>query len=255
MNTDFLKAYEDLSNLQEANNKVTGRFDRPIARGGSWFGINPAYSEDELARIEQDKLVAKEQEKQKLITKYLDKIKTITTAAEAHAFNRLHWRKADRLEYLPLVDAETFEPIYDAEAKKAAVDAMWNWVNTNLDAAEAVAAEIRANGGKAIAVKTNCLDKASIEEAKAVVDKEFGICDILINGAGGNNVGKPFVFGGAGAVFCPSGGGEPSFVNAALFKTQHVIIVGVKLDTLTRTAERSGNPSGFQTQNTIAFSK
>lgn len=137
MNTDFLKAYEDLSNLQEANNKVTGRFDRPIARNGSWFGINPAYSEDELARIEQDKLAAKEQEKQKLITKYLDKIKTITTTDEAHAFNRLHWRKADRLEYLPLVDAETFEPIYDTEAKKAAVDAMWNWVNTNLDAAEA----------------------------------------------------------------------------------------------------------------------
>ena len=60
-------------------------------------------------------------------------------------------------------------------------------LDINLDAAEAVAEEIRKNGGKAIAVKTNCLDKASIEEAKAVVDKELGTCDILINGAGGNN--------------------------------------------------------------------
>ena len=42
-------------------------------------------------------------------------------------------------------------------------------LDINLDAAEAVAEEIRKNGGKAIAVKTNCLDKASIEEAKAVV--------------------------------------------------------------------------------------
>ena len=60
-------------------------------------------------------------------------------------------------------------------------------LDINLDAAEAVAKEIRDNGGKAIAIKTNCLEKASLEEAKAIVDKEFGICDILINGAGGNN--------------------------------------------------------------------
>jgi NAD(P)-dependent dehydrogenase (short-subunit alcohol dehydrogenase family) len=60
-------------------------------------------------------------------------------------------------------------------------------LDINLDAAEAVAKEIRDNGGKAIAIKTNCLEKASLEEAKAIVDKEFGACDILINGAGGNN--------------------------------------------------------------------
>ena len=82
MNTDFLKAYEDLSNLQEANNKVTGRFDQPIARNGSWFGINPAYSEDELAKMEQEKAeaqaAAEEKEKQQLLNKYLDKISTIT---------------------------------------------------------------------------------------------------------------------------------------------------------------------------------
>ncbi len=60
-------------------------------------------------------------------------------------------------------------------------------LDINLDAAEAVAEEIRGCGGRAIAIKTNCLEKASLVEAKAIVDKEFGKCDILINGAGGNN--------------------------------------------------------------------
>ena len=60
-------------------------------------------------------------------------------------------------------------------------------LDINLDAAEGYAKEIRDAGGKAIAVKANCLEKASLEEAKAIVDKEFGPCDILINGAGGNN--------------------------------------------------------------------
>ena len=60
-------------------------------------------------------------------------------------------------------------------------------LDINLDAASAIAEEIKANGGKAIAIKTNCLEKESLEEAKAIIDKEFGVCDILINGAGGNN--------------------------------------------------------------------
>ncbi len=60
-------------------------------------------------------------------------------------------------------------------------------LDINLDAAEKFAEEIRAAGGKAIAVKANCLEKQSLLDAKAVVDKEFGPCDILINGAGGNN--------------------------------------------------------------------
>lgn len=60
-------------------------------------------------------------------------------------------------------------------------------LDINLESAEKFANEIRENGGEAIAVKANCLDKASLEEAKAIVDKEFGNCDILINGAGGNN--------------------------------------------------------------------
>lgn len=60
-------------------------------------------------------------------------------------------------------------------------------LDINLDAAEQVAQEIVAAGGNAIAVKANCLEKASLEDAKKVVDEKFGTCDILINGAGGNN--------------------------------------------------------------------
>ena len=44
-----------------------------------------------------------------------------------------------------------------------------------------------ALGGVAIAVKANCLEKASLEEARNVVNEKLGKCDILINGAGGNN--------------------------------------------------------------------
>ena len=60
-------------------------------------------------------------------------------------------------------------------------------LDINEEAAEKVAAEIRAEGFQAIAVKTNCLDKESLLAAKTIVDRTFGPCDILINGAGGNN--------------------------------------------------------------------
>lgn len=55
-----------------------------------------------------------------------------------------------------------------------------------VDKAKGVADEIVANGGDAIAVECNVLDKDSIEKAcKTVIDK-YGRVDILINGAGGN---------------------------------------------------------------------
>ncbi len=53
-------------------------------------------------------------------------------------------------------------------------------------AANKVADQIRSQGGKAIAVSCNVLDKASIERAKDKVIAEFGRVDALINGAGGN---------------------------------------------------------------------
>ncbi len=56
-----------------------------------------------------------------------------------------------------------------------------------LEAAEKVAEEIRQNGGNAIAVEMNVLDKKSVEAARDVIYYKLGQVDILLNGAGGNN--------------------------------------------------------------------
>lgn len=60
-------------------------------------------------------------------------------------------------------------------------------LDLNEEAANAVAAEIVAEGGEAISVGVNCLSKESLEAACARVEETYGVCDILINGAGGNN--------------------------------------------------------------------
>ncbi|MBP3395866.1 MAG: SDR family NAD(P)-dependent oxidoreductase, partial [Clostridia bacterium] len=65
----------------------------------------------------------------------------------------------------------------DCGAKVALLD-------INAEAVDRVAAEI---GENALAVPTNCLDKQSIEAAKATVNAAFGPVNMLINGAGGNN--------------------------------------------------------------------
>ena len=50
-----------------------------------------------------------------------------------------------------------------------------------------VADEINANGGQAIAVGCNVLEPASMRAARDVIAEKLGTCDILLNGAGGNN--------------------------------------------------------------------
>lgn len=55
------------------------------------------------------------------------------------------------------------------------------------EAADEIANEINANGGKAIGVAANVLEKESLQKAKKEVNGAFGNCDILINGAGGNH--------------------------------------------------------------------
>ncbi|MDD4699303.1 MAG: SDR family oxidoreductase [Oscillospiraceae bacterium] len=60
-------------------------------------------------------------------------------------------------------------------------------LDLNEQAVEAVAAEIVANGGVAKAYKCNVLDKDILEDVHKKVVADLGICDILINGAGGNS--------------------------------------------------------------------
>lgn len=60
-------------------------------------------------------------------------------------------------------------------------------LDLNEAAAKAVADEINAAGGTAIGVACNVLEKESLEAAREVINATFGTCDILINGAGGNN--------------------------------------------------------------------
>jgi NAD(P)-dependent dehydrogenase (short-subunit alcohol dehydrogenase family) len=55
-------------------------------------------------------------------------------------------------------------------------------LDLNYEAAKKVADEI---GG--LAVAANVLEKESLEAARALVNEKLGTCDILINGAGGNN--------------------------------------------------------------------
>lgn len=55
------------------------------------------------------------------------------------------------------------------------------------EAADAVASEIVASGGKAKGYAANVLKKDELELVKKEINNEFGKCDILINGAGGNN--------------------------------------------------------------------
>lgn len=60
-------------------------------------------------------------------------------------------------------------------------------LDLNEAAAQKVADEISADGGVAIAVGCNVLEKESMENARNVIAEKLGTCDILLNGAGGNN--------------------------------------------------------------------
>ncbi len=57
-------------------------------------------------------------------------------------------------------------------------------LDINLPAAQKVADEI---GPNAIAIETNALNTASLENAKKIVNETFGKVNFLVNGAGGNN--------------------------------------------------------------------
>ena len=60
-------------------------------------------------------------------------------------------------------------------------------LDLRLEAAQQVADEIIAEGFEAIGVACNVLEKESLEAAREVINTRLGTCDILVNGAGGNN--------------------------------------------------------------------
>jgi len=74
-----------------------------------------------------------------------------------------------------------FAKVLAAQGCKVAV------LDLNLDAAQAVVDEITQAGGTAIALTCNVLERESIVAAHAAVTEQFGSCDILVNGAGGNH--------------------------------------------------------------------
>jgi NAD(P)-dependent dehydrogenase (short-subunit alcohol dehydrogenase family) len=72
------------------------------------------------------------------------------------------------------------DALAEAGAKVAILD-------LRLENAERKAAEVIANGKIALGVECNVLDKESIKKAHEVILEKLGPCDILLNGAGGNN--------------------------------------------------------------------
>jgi NAD(P)-dependent dehydrogenase (short-subunit alcohol dehydrogenase family) len=60
-------------------------------------------------------------------------------------------------------------------------------LDRSLEMAEKKAAEIVSEGYKAVGIEANVLDKVSLSTARERILKELGPCDILVNGAGGNN--------------------------------------------------------------------
>lgn len=60
-------------------------------------------------------------------------------------------------------------------------------LDKNLEKARQIADDINKNGGFAVAYEADVLNKDNLEECHQRVLKEVGQCDILINGAGGNN--------------------------------------------------------------------
>jgi 2-hydroxycyclohexanecarboxyl-CoA dehydrogenase len=74
---------------------------------------------------------------------------------------------------------------FGAEGARVAV------LDLNLEAAEKVAAQIRADGGTALALRCDITDRASVDAAVAAIEAQLGTLDVLVNNAGWD-VFKPF---------------------------------------------------------------
>ncbi|TBL80739.1 SDR family oxidoreductase [Paenibacillus thalictri] len=60
-------------------------------------------------------------------------------------------------------------------------------LNLNAEKGQKVAQSIIDAGGEAIAISCNVLDAENVKRAEQLITQQLGICDILINGAGGNH--------------------------------------------------------------------
>ena len=60
-------------------------------------------------------------------------------------------------------------------------------LDLNLDAAKVIEDAVTSQGGIAKAYKANVLERESLQAVHDEIVKDLGTCDILINGAGGNN--------------------------------------------------------------------
>lgn len=60
-------------------------------------------------------------------------------------------------------------------------------LDLNFEAARRVADEINEKGGTAKAYAANVLKSEEIKKVQTEIKKDFGVCNLLINGAGGNN--------------------------------------------------------------------
>jgi NAD(P)-dependent dehydrogenase (short-subunit alcohol dehydrogenase family) len=69
----------------------------------------------------------------------------------------------------------------------AAAGAQVAVLDLHQEAADIMADQIRADGGMAIGVACNVLERETLDKACELVSRELGGCDILINGAGGNH--------------------------------------------------------------------
>lgn len=58
----------------------------------------------------------------------------------------------------------------------------------SMDKLTVVETQIKAAGGTAISVSADVSDENSVKAARDIIEKELGICSILINGAGGNQM-------------------------------------------------------------------
>lgn len=60
-------------------------------------------------------------------------------------------------------------------------------LNRTYEKALKVTDEIKSFGGEAIAIECDVLNVDSVKRAEEIVSSEYGSCDVLINGAGGNH--------------------------------------------------------------------